>query len=70
MTFKYFFFIFLIFKLLKSFDRAFWLRHYREKDKIDYQPLDYTVSIIKEEESISCSCPFGDPQSTRTFAPK
>eukprot|EP01080_Neovahlkampfia_damariscottae_P001184 gene1184-10698_t len=44
--------------LLKSFDRAFWLRHYRDKKNADWQPL--------KEEGKQC-CPFGDPEETRSF---
>eukprot|EP01027_Heterolobosea_sp_BB2_P012997 GEZU01018789.1.p1 GENE.GEZU01018789.1~~GEZU01018789.1.p1 ORF type:complete len:127 (-),score=12.97 GEZU01018789.1:62-442(-) len=38
--------------LLKSFDRAFWLRHFRDKQNPRFAPLDED------------SCPFGDPQTT------
>lgn len=36
----------------ESFDRAFWLRHYRHSDK---------------EEFKECNCPFDDPKKTKTF---
>lgn len=41
--------------LLKSFDRAFWLRFYKFKDEKKFQPL------MKQEEMI---CPFGNPEET------
>jgi hypothetical protein len=44
--------------LLKSFDRAFWLRHYRDKSNDEWKPL--------KEEDLLC-CAFGDPEQTRSF---
>lgn len=38
--------------LLKSWDRAFWLRHYKDKDNKNYLAKD---------------CAFGDPQNTLSF---
>jgi hypothetical protein len=45
--------------LLKSLDRAFWLRNYREKDKSEWQ------SLMKDGR---CDCPFADPIATKSFA--
>jgi len=45
--------------LLKSLDRAYWLRHYREKDKVEYQSL---------QVGSKCACPFQDPIGTKSFA--
>lgn len=47
------------FALLKSIDRAFWLRYYREKNNEEYCPCKDGQKLI---------CPFGDPINTKTFA--
>jgi hypothetical protein len=44
--------------LLKSFDRAFWLRHYRDRNNKNYIPH-------YEDEQLMC--PWGDPASTKSF---
>lgn len=41
--------------LLKSFDRAFWLRHYKSPEDPKYKPL---------EDDNDSECPFRDPQVT------
>jgi hypothetical protein len=51
------------FQLLKSFDRAFWLRHFRNPEIQDYQPLSGEIKGI-------CECPFGDPISTNSYGGK
>lgn len=47
------------FALLKSIDRAFWLRYYREKNNEEFCPLKDGSKIV---------CPCGDPISTKSFA--
>jgi hypothetical protein len=42
------------YKLLKSFDRAFWLRHFKKPDIDTFKPS-------KEE------CPFDDPRKTKSY---
>jgi len=50
-------------QLLKSFDRAFWLRYY----KITHSK-NYKVEENKEEKwKPDHKCPFGDPEETRSF---
>lgn len=44
--------------LLKSFDRAFWLKHYRNVKIQENAPLS---------NNGECNCPFLDPKSTRSF---
>lgn len=44
------------YSLLKAFDRAFWVRYYKEPDHVGYLPA-------KNNEE-QCSCPFGDPTVT------
>ena len=49
--------------LLKGFDRAFWLRHYKIDDNDNYMPLE-----LKDENNIDfCACPFSDPKKTKSF---
>lgn len=45
--------------LLKSFDRAFWLKHYKDKKKEEVAPLFGENGELK--------CPFKDPKETRSF---
>jgi hypothetical protein len=45
--------------LLKSFDRAFWLRHYKFPEDPMWMPEDST--------SHSCSCPFKHPDVTQSI---
>eukprot|EP01027_Heterolobosea_sp_BB2_P013566 GEZU01019558.1.p1 GENE.GEZU01019558.1~~GEZU01019558.1.p1 ORF type:complete len:180 (+),score=52.18 GEZU01019558.1:188-727(+) len=49
--------------LLKSFDRAFWLRHYKNKDDENYMPL-YPENARNLDV---CECPFGDPQQSMSL---
>lgn len=67
--------------LLKSFDRAFWLRHYKSLDeeksvKKSNKPLQKSflkskekwMPLIQEENEISrCNCPFSDPVVTESI---
>jgi hypothetical protein len=50
--------------LLKSFDRAFWLRYYKFKDDVTFQPL-FTEGKNEdgEIEHKEC-CPFGNPEES------
>eukprot|EP01080_Neovahlkampfia_damariscottae_P011394 gene11394-4561_t len=52
------------YRLLKSFDRAFWLRHYRSGKVQEYFPL-YKESDVEEEKI--CACPFKDPVATNSL---
>lgn len=61
-------------QLLKAFDRAFWLRHLKDRKNPMYQPLE--LSDIQNLEEIEqhkkhnrgkCLCGFGDPTITKTF---
>lgn len=50
--------------LLKSFDRAFWLRHYSCISDNKYK------SLKKEDDEtgeLLCDCPFGDPEETQSI---
>eukprot|EP01080_Neovahlkampfia_damariscottae_P001185 gene1185-10699_t len=51
------------YQLLKSFDRAFWLRHFKLPDSEQYKPK-------KGEIKGTCGCPFGDPVSTNSLGGK
>jgi len=53
------------FKLLKSFDRAFWTRHLKVKDAM-YRPLTKQCDE-NDDESLECACPFLDPRATRSY---
>eukprot|EP01080_Neovahlkampfia_damariscottae_P002776 gene2776-4184_t len=50
------------FMLLKSFDRAFWLRHYSDPKNSKYSP-HFEVDE-EDEDDMLLQCPFGDPQET------
>ncbi len=47
--------------LLKSFDRAFWLRVFRFPTKVEYAPHEC------HHETYSTSCPFGHPRATNSI---
>lgn len=47
------------YRLLKSFDRAFWLRHFRNNIHTDYLPL------YNEDQELDC--PFGNPQESASL---
>jgi len=53
------------FQLLKSFDRAFWMRHYHFKGENE----QWAPSSKKDDETgeLTCNCPFKDPQETLSF---
>lgn len=62
--------------LLKSFDRAFWLRHIRNPEEEDWAPVTEmrTIKIDngpghpkKKEEMSVCACAFKDPRTTKSF---
>jgi hypothetical protein len=46
--------------LLKSFDRAFWLRHFKSRNDVAYKPSADSTG----ETETSCSCPFRNPMET------
>lgn len=47
--------------LLKAFDRAFWLRHFRNQNDIACKPL------MKKDTPEENDCPFKNPYETMTF---
>lgn len=70
--------------LLKSFDRAFWLRHFKKPDLEQFRPgfvdtktnvscivivFQLTTSFLVEKTFIH-RCPFEDPRETGTMAVK
>jgi hypothetical protein len=57
--------------LLKSFDRAFWLRHFKFPNRVEYL---YFKKDPEEEDEITgvddgtdCGCPFHDPRTTNSI---
>jgi len=53
------------FALLKSVDRAFWLRYFKKNEKI------YKHKCEKESEKEEfCLCPFGDPRDSKSILGK
>jgi hypothetical protein len=46
--------------LLKAFDRAFWLKHYKARKNVTFQCKH------GDEENV-CGCPFEDPEKTRSI---
>lgn len=50
--------------LLKSFDRAFWLRYYKFKDDPKFQPLGKEIKSEDGDVDYKICCPFGDPEET------
>lgn len=48
--------------LLKSFDRALWMKHYAKKTAQEYVPL-FTSNN-------ACDCPFKDPSTTQSLISK
>ena len=48
---------------MKSFDRAFWLRHFKTPENKLYQPKQSEIKGI-------CGCPFDDPVSTNSLGGK
>jgi hypothetical protein len=49
------------YELLKSFDRAFWLKHFRAVDEENFQPLSH------KSTGVGCDCPFENPKVTKSF---
>ena len=47
------------FEFLKAFDRAFWLKYFRDPSNKDAHP-----SLNEDHE---CSCPFGDPERSKSL---
>ena len=47
--------------LLKSFDRAFWMRHLQDMKEDKYKPLPPAEDDVSEFPS---GCPFKDPRET------
>lgn len=54
------------YKLLKSFDRAFWLRHTSKPQDPRWEPLREEVQGFDGVE-LHLKCPFGDPNETWSF---
>jgi hypothetical protein len=48
------------YQLIKSFDRAFWMRHFKFPNEKDY------VSLVEGEDE-ECKCPFGNPLETSSI---
>lgn len=46
------------YELLKSFDRAFWLRFFKFPNDKTYHPVQ------EEDDDTVCLCPFGNPLET------
>lgn len=55
--------------LLKSFDRAFWLRHYKDTKHVKYTPLGGPCPPpVNNHASINpTKCPFGNPIQTHSY---
>eukprot|EP00761_Pharyngomonas_kirbyi_P006787 gb/GECH01006795.1/.p1 GENE.gb/GECH01006795.1/~~gb/GECH01006795.1/.p1 ORF type:complete len:424 (+),score=111.40 gb/GECH01006795.1/:1-1272(+) len=66
--------------LLKSFDRAFWLRHFRNPNNDGFKPLEKCIegeensdtdsdelSDIDDDDSQTQKCPFNDPNTTASL---
>jgi hypothetical protein len=47
------------YSLLKSFDRAFWLKHFKYPENEDFYCL--------VDENNNCLCPFDNPKKTKSF---
>jgi len=60
------------YNLLKSFDRAFWMRHYQFQcsninEKTGFEPLESKIDTIDGTDAFDCLCPFHDPKETLSF---
>ncbi len=55
-------------KLLKSFDRAFWLRHIKNlNDKVKKPDTEIDERYKPKYSGLKVDCPFEDPRETRSF---
>jgi len=50
--------------LLKSYDRAFWLRYFKFKNDDRWIPLKQKLENKEGEVDFELCCPFGDPEET------
>ena len=53
--------------LLKSFDRAFWLRHFKFPQDDNWKPLKIEKKQENGDIDIQLGCPFDDPQETNSI---
>jgi hypothetical protein len=53
--------------LLKSFDRAFWLRHFKFPNDDQWKPLKIEKKNENGDIDIQLGCPFDDPQETNSI---
>eukprot|EP01080_Neovahlkampfia_damariscottae_P009179 gene9179-1267_t len=53
--------------LLKSFDRAFWLRHFKFPSDDNWKPLKIEKTQENGDVDIQLGCPFDDPQETNSI---
>ena len=55
--------------LLKSFDRAFWMKHLRFETNEKFQPLKKEKKLFNKSDEIVLheQCPFGNPEDTKSF---
>ncbi|KAL9657031.1 hypothetical protein ABK040_014579 [Willaertia magna] len=49
---------------LKSIDRAFWLKHFKFEDRLEYKPLMQETVDEDNEVIETVECPFKDPRTT------
>lgn len=50
--------------MLKSFDRALWLRHYKFAQDTKWIPLKVKTQDDDGDTCVELGCPFGDPQES------
>lgn len=59
--------------MLKSFDRAFWIRHYKFPNKEIFKPATEIVkqeninNLVETVSTVKCKCPFGNPEDSRSY---
>lgn len=51
--------------LLKSFDRGFWVRHFKSPERDEYKSL---MGVDSTTKALKSNCPFKDPRETGTMA--
>jgi hypothetical protein len=64
----------LEYALLKTFDRAFWLKHFGDKNLLNYrcftidpeEPSELDISLNLDNGN-GCGCPFQDPRETNSI---